>query len=490
MKKLKLGKVKKNRLSLIISQTRKREGTGRASAILAEISRLDLPALSIPALASITDVKHLSSYNWIEAPTPTIAVPGRPALWSALTAPRRLDKDSGLHYIAQNTARHPDSPLEPLFRALYITNPSFNIRSTDIVTDGKNIRHLLSFINPSLSRNGLKTFTMNVEVAQNTAIFCRVDKINQMFIKPHEFRGYGFEFEKAYTTCQISGSTGHHRIISYRFADLNFIVRHETDGYVDAGTGIPSSSKEPKKGILSRVLESLSLSPTSSPLSTAPTGTKLTIKHEGQVIPLESTLEIKTRKIKMRKIKTPNFHHPLDIGDVTPQLWVSRTPKLVRAYHKNGAFRTPELEDVAARIQRWEERNQKTLSKLAGLIKRILIVVREYGGSAMVGYDAEGDKLVIWKVDGKKMLPLDLYSRWDNNCIPGADTNMKHDAGAESAEKPLDGAKTEAEEKGILSGLEDAKGKKPSEVAEEDEQAWPDNKLSNPTPAKDTCLRS
>src|SRR2546421_13028149 len=99
-----------------------------ASTTVSEISRLDLQELETPALASITDVKLLSSYNWIEAPsaTPTIAVPGCPALWSAPRVSRRLNKDSGLIYIAQNAARHPECPLEPLFRAIYITNPSFD----------------------------------------------------------------------------------------------------------------------------------------------------------------------------------------------------------------------------------------------------------------------------------------------------------------------------------------------------------------------------
>ena len=142
-----------------------------ASTILAEISCQDLLDLSTPLLASITDVKHLSSYNWIEAPTPTIAVPGSPPLWSAPRAPRQLKKDSGLIYIAQNAARHPDSPLEPLFRALYIANPLFDIRSIDVVTDRNNIRKLLSFINPSSTRNGLEAFTINVEVTKETAIF-------------------------------------------------------------------------------------------------------------------------------------------------------------------------------------------------------------------------------------------------------------------------------------------------------------------------------
>ena len=88
------------------------------------------------------------------------------------------------------------------------------------------------------------------------------------------------------------------------------------------------------------------------------------------------------------------------------------------------------------------------------------------------------------------MLPLNLYSRWDKNGIPEADTNMKQDAGAESAEKPLDGVTTKAEEMSIISGLENTKGKKASEVAEEEEPALPDKKFSNQTPAKDTGLGS
>ena len=456
------------------------EGFRMASAVLAEISRQDLLALSMPALASITDVKHLSSYNWIEAPTPTIAVPGSPALWSPLTTPRQLNKDSGFHYIAQNAARLPDTPLEPLFRALYITNPSFDIRSTDVVTDRNNIRKLHSFINPGSSRNGRETFAINVEVAKNTAIFCRVETATQEFIQPHEFKGFGHEFEKTYTTCQISDSTGHHRIISYRFDDLNFIVRHETDGYVDARTGIPSDSKEPDKDVLPIMLGSLSLSPASSASSTTPTGTKLTIKREGQVVPLESTLEIKTRV----------FHKRLETQDVAPQLWVSQTPKLVRAYHNHGTFETPEVEDVAAMIKGWEERNQRDLRKLAALIKKIVNVVRDCGGSAIIRYDVVGDKLVVWKADGKKMLPLDLYSKWDSKGTPESETNMKHDADTESAAKPRGGVKSETEGKSIVSGPGDARGKKATKVAKGEEQVLPDSTLPNPNPAKGTGLGS
>lgn len=213
------------------------------STKIADILLAKLAENAPTATASITDVKHLSSYNWIEAPKPTIAVPGSPALWSPPKTPQKVAKDSGLIYSAQNAVRHPDSPLEPLFRALNITNPSFDFQSVDLVTDRNNIRKLLSFINPSLSKNGLEPFTIKVEVIEDIAIFCRSEAEVSRFVGPHDFVGYGHEFEKAYTSDQISGSTGNHRIISHQFSDLKFVVRYETDGYIDDA----SSSTKAKK---------------------------------------------------------------------------------------------------------------------------------------------------------------------------------------------------------------------------------------------------
>lgn len=430
------------------------------SAILAEITRLNLQDLSTPVLASITDVKHLSSYNWIEAPTPTIAVPGIPPLWSAPTAPQQVKKDSGLIYIAQNAARHPESPLEPLFRSLYIANPSFDIRSIDVVTDRNNIRKLLSFVDPGSNRHGLEKFTINIEVTKNTAIFCREETATHEFIGPREFRGFGHEFEKVYTTSQISGSTGHHRIISYRFSDLNFIVRYETDGYVETGTGISSSSnsKERESDILSSMLEPLSLSPITS---LAPAGSKLKIQEKGQVVPLESTLEIKTRI----------SYRPIEIQEVAPQLWLSQTGKLVRAYHHKGTFQSPKVEDVAAQVTRWEEQNQANLRKLAAVINKILNAVKGYDGNAIIKYDVQADKLVLWKADRKKMLPEDLYSKWDNkNDSEEAEINSpEHDAGVikSAAVKPVDEVETieASKNKSIVSSPGDTtKHKKAAEV--------------------------
>ncbi|PMD18503.1 hypothetical protein NA56DRAFT_244940 [Hyaloscypha hepaticicola] len=399
------------------------------STTIAQISRLDLQDLNTPSLASITDVKHLSSYNWIEAPTPTIAVPGCPPLWSALKVPKRLQKDSSLIYITQNAARHPDSPLEPLFRALYIASPLYDIRSINIVTDRNNIRKLLSFINPGSTRNGLDTFTINIETTKNTTIFCREEATTHELIGPQEFRGYSHEFEKANTTNQISGSTGHHRIISYRFGDLSFIIRHKTDRYIklDTNTIIPSpNSQERENDSLSNLLKSLSLSSsTNSPPTTTPAGSRLTIREEGQVVPLELTMELKTRV----------SHKPLQLREVVLQLWISQTPKLVRAYYTKSKFQVLEVKDIAVQVKRWEEGNQNNLRKLATLISKILQLVKGYNGHTTIKYNNKGDKLVIRKADGDTILPQDLYSKWDN-------MGNSEDTGTESTIKHVDGVET------------------------------------------------
>lgn len=172
------------------------------------------------------------------------------------------------------------------------------------------------------------------------------------FIGPNEFRGYGHEFEKIYTVNQIKGSTGHHRIISYRFGSLNFIVRHETDGYVDDGTVMRSSiGKDQKIDSLSNTLGSLSLSVANSDASLIPVvGSKLTVKKEGRVNLLESTIEIKTRvctNLFPLKISR-GCHKPLSLCELTT----------VQVH-----FQRPQLEDVMAHIKGWEACNQADLKK-------------------------------------------------------------------------------------------------------------------------------
>jgi hypothetical protein len=376
--------------------------------VLAELSRLDLRNLDTPASAVITAVQHLASYNWIEAPkaTPTIVVPGSPDLWSPPNAISRLKKDSGHVYIAQNAARHPESPLEPLFRALYFLHPSFDIAGIDIVTDRNNLRKLLGVVNPRWNGFKMEDFNIQVEVRETTAIFCRTETKTEEYIGPNEFRGYGHTFEKHYTRREIAGSTGHHRILSYNLGGLKLLVRHETDGYIGAprtesnllSTGNGASGVDE----LSEVLDSLTLSSNQNMCNNI-SGSNLVIRKEGQTIPLTSTLEIKTRVA----------HRPLVFEDVVAQLWISQTPKLVRAYHTNGVFAFPHVEDVVANVKAWQYENQEDLKLFAGLITRIRDVVKGAGGQIILKYNSKEDCLSFSRSRGAQMLPEDVYARWD-----------------------------------------------------------------------------
>ncbi|PYI31864.1 hypothetical protein BP00DRAFT_425313 [Aspergillus indologenus CBS 114.80] len=374
---------------------------------VAEISCADLKNIC-PEKACITDVQHRSSYNWIEASSPTIAVPGSPALWTPPELHTKLHKDQGLIYIAQNAARHPASPLEPLFRAVYLEDPSFDIHSVDLVTDQTNIRKLLAFVNPKISRNGCKSFTINVEQAHNTktVILCRSERETYDTILPYQYIGFAKEFAKAFTTEQVKGSTGHYRIISYKFGGLNLLVRHETDGYVNSLTSKESMGVgDVNVDEVSRSFEYLYYGrPYLQSSQTASlAGAKLLIKKEGQVVPIQSTLEVKTRAVSM----------PIDADEIVPQLWVCQTPNLVRAYHMGGLFEEPAIEDMTVEIKNWEEAHQNDLEKLASLLPQIIGVVKECGGRAVLKYDPARDRLEMWKGDNKAMLPADLYASFN-----------------------------------------------------------------------------
>lgn len=356
----------------------------------------------------MTEVKHLASYNWIEAKTPTIAVPGSPPLWSDIKVTKRLKKDTGHVYIAQNAARHPDSPLEPLFRALLIENPDYDFRKINLVTDRNNIRKLLTFVDPKSGKNGLEPFTIRAEATGGTVIFCRDETKVEEVIGPAEFRGFGHEFEKAYSSNEIAGSTGHHRIMSALFGGLSLVIRHETDGYVGGGG---KSDKAASDGDLHDLLEGLSLESKPKASEVAAEGSKLNIKRSGRAIALCSTLEIKTRVA----------HKPLAFDEVAPQLWASQTPNLVRAYHTKGVFTVPVVEDISAALQKWETENRKALKVLGAMLKKILEVVKEQGKAIIQYRTDEGDKLTICRdaEEKVKMLPGDLYLQWMKDAADG-----------------------------------------------------------------------
>ncbi|KAI1769442.1 hypothetical protein GGR53DRAFT_461598 [Hypoxylon sp. FL1150] len=125
-------------------------------------------------------------------------------------------------------------------------------------------------------------------------------------------------------------------------------------------------------------------------------------------LPRQSTLTIKTRV----------SHKSLEIQEVAPQLWISQTPNLVRAFHDKGKFRTPQVQNVVAAVNEWEEANQHDLKRLSALISKTLSVAKGCGGRAVIKYDPYVDKLVVRRQEGGEMLPKDLYAKWARDDIP------------------------------------------------------------------------
>lgn len=208
-----------------------------------ELSTTSTPravAISNPAESIATDQSHVgisgaeqvASYNWIENPKPTILVPGIPPVWSVPEIIPHLTPDIGgrIRYIDQNADRNPWSPLEPLFRAVRATNPGYDFKSLDIVTDRRPIRHLLDFADGEAEE-----FKFRVDIVGKIALFTRMETATREIIPAGEYRGNRHTFEASYTKIPdyAQGSTSHYRVIRYRLGDLQLLIRSAFDAYLE-----------------------------------------------------------------------------------------------------------------------------------------------------------------------------------------------------------------------------------------------------------------
>ncbi|KAG6108896.1 hypothetical protein E4U14_003447 [Claviceps sp. LM454 group G7] len=358
------------------------------------ITRSSLKDLASSDAAYIRNVKNVSSYNWIDNTLArTIAVPGVPSLWNPPGVPARIQppKDSGLDDIGDNAIRIARRPMEPLFRAIFTMKPSFDVRTIDVISDRHNILKLLSFIDSSSERDKGESCTIKLELVRNTLLMCRQETNVTQSLAPYQLRGYGHEFEKAYTRKCMFLSTSHYRIISYDFCGLNCIIRHKT--FVRYVSSDPKAITRLGLGDVLPRADYLTRNPE-----------KVGVMFGGRTIPLKSTLEIKTCSLT----------RPAGFGEVAPRLWVSQTPNLVQAFHLRGQFLKPEAKDVSAKTRKWERDNQENLRTLGALIKKINAVVKGCGGRAILRYDVSTVSLIISRDEGESgMLPADLYSKWD-----------------------------------------------------------------------------
>ncbi|KAG8157495.1 hypothetical protein KVR01_012537 [Diaporthe batatas] len=320
----------------------------------------------------ITDCVTVTSYNWLDRPTPTIAVPGKPARWTPLSEPRQLKPDDGEYFRDPNAAHYPKHPMEPTVLAVLAQNAR-HARENDVVACGSTLGNLLRFI-----RGEDKQFRFLVELVEGAVFFIRRENAPRELIP--NIQGYGHSFPEAYTTwdTDVKGSVSHQRVISYRFGGLRFLVRFEGDGYM-------RSKKEDENGTHTRHPHADERNPTSAVDGLAalldqsrvtavvpPNSSELTVSSAGKVVEQECIFELKTRSIRKKEAATAED----TFADQLPRLWVSQIPTFILAYHNRGTFEDITVRDARKDVKTWEREQVDALSRLAALVHHIIELVK------------------------------------------------------------------------------------------------------------------
>jgi len=329
-----------------------------------------------------------------------------------------LREDAGQYYRDKNAARYPKYPIEPAIAAVLNIAPALRF-GLDLVACGSTLGNLLRFI-----RGQDRPFRILVEAVGDTVFFIRRENSPTELIP--NVRGYGHSFPEAYTSwdSNVKGSASHQRLIRYRFGGLALLVRLEGDGYVSEG---PSSLVPKLQSPLAQVptLDALiddfsasSVTPDSPAL-----GSKVEIKHAGDVISQSLIFELKTRSARK---KDQNI-----LDEELPRLWVAQIPKFILAYHEDGVFNDITVRDVREEIESWERDHYSELSILAALIHRIIALVRgRPDGKLELRYTGLGDLEVReQRVEAGNALSPEVKSLWMRKDSGDSDSTSGEEGG-------------------------------------------------------------
>jgi len=389
------------------SQPWERNGTSSASEppvpfeLGASIDNIDIKTIFIEEAApTISDVKYVASYNWLDYSNPTILVPGSPPAWTPPASDITLPQDSGDVFRDVNAARYPSYPTEPAIRALLLMQENPDLKSLDIVACGSTLGKLLSF-----ASSDSRGFRFDVDLIGNTVFFIRKESSPTELIK--DIRGYGHTFPEAYTTwdADVANSCSHQRIIQYDFGGLKILLRSETDGYVRKASLTVPKPKASNETSSSDAIGSLSIAP--SALSSSSANPNLIIRNFGTPIPQSRIFDLKTRSI----------YNPFKIDTLLPRLWANQTPNFLLAVHKSGVFDSPNMKPIKSEVQAWEKDNATVLARFHAILKRIMDVAHEEKdagrGKMEVSWDGIGEVLKVTRqIEGRDVLPIDLREKW------------------------------------------------------------------------------
>lgn len=313
------------------------------------IAPWDVSAADSP-VTSDTPVEVLCTYNWSLMGTrnlnPVILVPGMPCKWAPLSLPAQLAVDQGGSLVDAHAYWRSTFQYEPTFQAISSMNPTANFETVDVMVNRNSLTKLLDFV------AGKRTdqFHMDLHMISNTLIIGRNEKNAQINSNGSSF---GHSFEKAFTSAQHPSADTYHRVIRYKLASLDIVVRHEVDTIYESADKTTEIYERYHGVDKPDNLEATISCPILHPSATA-------VIERGTRVPQHKVAEI-TTSAKASPIR---------------QCWFGRTQNLCVARHRKGLFTEAEMKNIWSHCQKWEQIHQHKLQLLAGLLGQLREVMK------------------------------------------------------------------------------------------------------------------
>jgi len=335
-------------------------------------------------IVRLRHIKPVASYSWIDAPVPTIIVPGSPWIWADERAPvEQVPLDAGVQQIHHNASKMGNhSPMLPLFAAIDAMHDDYAYKELDLVTDRNGLRKLLRYIDNADAEDN---FRIDIDLVGKTCLFTRQEEDT---VRGGQNIGYGNEYLKAATRVPsgCEKMLDHNRIITYKFGSLNILVGFTADACIepknDDDDFLASFSSLSLGGKTKKTTKP------DEPTSGSPTG--LDVKHTASrpLVPQSDLIEVKTRST----YREPNWK------EIYPQLFLSQTAWLYMAKHTRGAFEPVEKISLTGdEMKPYAKMMEESLGKLKNLLKAILKAVREQGEGVPLSLVRHGGTLSLWK---------------------------------------------------------------------------------------------
>ncbi|KAI0823265.1 hypothetical protein BC628DRAFT_602365 [Trametes gibbosa] len=388
----------------------------------------------------LENFKHLGSYSWIDAPQPTILVPGSPPEWRDRPCPFKVAYDSGLQvFDPMGYYMRSASKLIPLFRAVDVVtednadNADASVpvdwAAVDFVLDRSSLQKLWRWAQiaevlmvearavlprkTTWSNEGspgdpgadepleakskqsakrtrdMPEFRLDLQLGgKKTVLVERWDTRTHQYIRPPR-GGCRKNFDAATTAPRRDCGDNYNRIVQYDLEGLRLVVRCEIDACVKddedpsdllAGLSLASSSSPPPP------------SPPPPPPSPSHSDTTITVLRGGTPVPQSSLIEIATRSAKSL------YAHKW--AETYTQLFLSQTPYLYVALHQTGTFtEVVKLAREDAWLERYasDVRMRRSLRELVRVLEDVQHAVQAYGPRGRLSLVCRGGKLELFE---------------------------------------------------------------------------------------------